>query len=172
MFLFTKSWEKHARTSLWCGSRCLMFPACFALVDSSDSSDDTTTESIKTPLIVKSIDKANGLPKETQMAQCTVTSGDIKASAHATFSKKLEGFCSTRELAVWEVEMWFYCIFFLHIRGHDGSERLPEFNRESIIVRNSQSKKNGSDFTAKQQLSTQQLRFVLRQQSCSALSIE
>lgn len=47
------------------------------------------------PLIVRSVDKDKGLPKETQMAQCTVTSGDIKASAQATFSKKLEGFCST-----------------------------------------------------------------------------
>lgn len=52
-------------------------------------------DSIAKPLIVRSIDKDNGLPKETQMAQCTVTSGDIKASAQATFSKKLEGFCST-----------------------------------------------------------------------------
>ncbi|CAO1382800.1 unnamed protein product [Diamesa hyperborea] len=32
------------------------------------------------------------------MAQCTVTSGDIKASAQATFSKKLEGVCSTQEI--------------------------------------------------------------------------
>lgn len=68
-----------------------------ASVDSSDSAK-ITTETPKSPLlVVKSIDKANGLPKETQMAQCTVTSGDIKASAQATFSKKLEGFCSTRE---------------------------------------------------------------------------
>lgn len=50
------------------------------------------------PLIVRSTDKDNGLPKETQMAQCTISSGDIKASAQATFSKKLEGFCSTRDM--------------------------------------------------------------------------
>lgn len=56
--------------------------------------ESDTTQQPK-PLIVKSIDKANGLPKETQMAQCIINYGDIKASAQATFSKKLEGFCST-----------------------------------------------------------------------------
>lgn len=59
-------------------------------VENADGQNST-----EKPLIVKSTDKDNGLPKETQMAQCTVTSGDIKASAQATFSKKLEGFCST-----------------------------------------------------------------------------
>lgn len=49
---------------------------------------------------MRSTDKEKTLPKETQMAQCTVTSGDIKASAQATFSKKLEGFCSTGEVEV------------------------------------------------------------------------
>jgi hypothetical protein len=55
------------------------------------------SEGEKPVLVMKSVDKEKGLPKETQMAQCTVTSGDIKASAQATFSKKLEGFCSTSE---------------------------------------------------------------------------
>lgn len=59
---------------------------------------DETKDSVeKKPLVVRSIDEHPKLPKETQMAQCTVTSGDIKASAQATFSKKLEGVCSTRE---------------------------------------------------------------------------
>lgn len=58
---------------------------------------DETKEFEKKPLVLRSIDEHPKLPKETQMAQCTVTSGDIKASAQATFSKKLEGVCSTRE---------------------------------------------------------------------------
>lgn len=62
---------------------------------------------------MRSVDKDKGLPKETQMAQCTITSGDIKASAQATFSKKLEGFCSTGELANFNYEyiLIFKCYF-------------------------------------------------------------
>lgn len=65
----------------------------FLVLPNVDDSD--TRETTVKPLIVKSVDQDKTLPKETQMAQCTITSGDIKASAQATFSKKLEGFCST-----------------------------------------------------------------------------
>lgn len=34
-------------------------------------------------------------PIETQRAECTLISGDVRASAEATVSRKLEGFCST-----------------------------------------------------------------------------
>lgn len=34
-------------------------------------------------------------PFETQIAQCTITSGDVQASAQASISKKLEGICGT-----------------------------------------------------------------------------
>jgi hypothetical protein len=61
----------------------------------SDNEVKLDEDAVEKPLIVRSIDKHPNLPKETQMAQCTVQSGDIKASAQATFSKKLEGFCST-----------------------------------------------------------------------------
>lgn len=60
----------------------------------------TSKEKPDPVLIVRSVDKDKSLPKETQMAQCTITSGDIKASAQATFSKKLEGFCSTSKLYI------------------------------------------------------------------------
>lgn len=72
-----------------------LLPAFHLVLDESTPAHADTTEK---PLVVRSVDKEKGLPKETQMAQCTVTSGDIKASAQATFSKKLEGFCSTSEL--------------------------------------------------------------------------
>lgn len=50
-------------------------------------------------MVKKSIDDASGIPKETQMAQCTVSTGEIKASAQATFSRKIEGdFCMSSEL--------------------------------------------------------------------------
>jgi hypothetical protein len=65
------------------------------LLDESTPAYVNATE--KPMIIMRSVDKEKDLPKETQMAQCTVTSGDIKASAQATFSKKLEGFCSTSE---------------------------------------------------------------------------
>lgn len=69
------------------------FRLCFSVESTSEKSEDKS--STEKPLIVRSVDVEKGLPKETQMAQCTITSGDIKASAQATFSKKLEGFCST-----------------------------------------------------------------------------
>lgn len=68
--------------------------------DLASESDDVRNATTARPLIVRSVDKEKGLPKETQMAQCTITSGDIKASAQATFSKKLEGFCSTSKRLV------------------------------------------------------------------------
>lgn len=34
-------------------------------------------------------------PHETQSAQCTITAGDVQASAQATISKKLEGVCGS-----------------------------------------------------------------------------
>lgn len=34
-------------------------------------------------------------PTETQSAQCTITAGDVQASAQATISKKLEGVCGS-----------------------------------------------------------------------------
>lgn len=34
-------------------------------------------------------------PIETQRAECTLISGDVRASAEATVSRKLEGFCAT-----------------------------------------------------------------------------
>lgn len=45
-------------------------------------------------------DKANGptydeFPVESQSAQCTITAGNVQASAEATMSKKLEGVCGT-----------------------------------------------------------------------------
>jgi hypothetical protein len=70
---------------------------------------------------MRSVDENNGLPKETQMAQCTVQSGDIKASAQATFSKKLEGFCSTREPNF--INFLYLFKSFSFFRGHDCIER-------------------------------------------------
>lgn len=35
---------------------------------------------------------------ETQNAQCTITAGEVRASAQASTSKKLEGICGTKEL--------------------------------------------------------------------------
>ncbi|CRK92506.1 CLUMA_CG006103, isoform A [Clunio marinus] len=73
-------------------------------VSNQSSSGQLTRENVSEsnvtvkPLIVRSVDNDKSLPKETQMAQCTITSGDIKASAQATFSKKLEGFCSTDDM--------------------------------------------------------------------------
>lgn len=37
----------------------------------------------------------DGLPVETQSAQCTITAGDVQASAQASVSKKLEGVCGS-----------------------------------------------------------------------------
>jgi hypothetical protein len=68
------------------------------MLSDNEVSPDDDDEKVERPLVVHSVDKNPGLPKETQMAQCTVQSGDIKASAQATFSKKLEGFCSTGSL--------------------------------------------------------------------------
>lgn len=69
----------------------------FVLVPQSLDEENTKNEtSTLKPLIVKSVEKS-GLPEEVQMAQCTVQSGDIKASAQATFSQKLENVCSTSE---------------------------------------------------------------------------
>lgn len=34
-------------------------------------------------------------PTETQSAQCTITAGDVQASAQATISKRLEGVCGS-----------------------------------------------------------------------------
>lgn len=41
------------------------------------------------------VDTADMNPTETQRAECTLISGDVKASAEATVSRKLEGFCAT-----------------------------------------------------------------------------
>lgn len=68
----------------------------FYFVGSENSIDENV---IDEPTVKKSTDDKSGVPKESQMAQCTVTSGDIKASAQATFSRKIEGdFCQTSEL--------------------------------------------------------------------------
>lgn len=89
------------------------------------------------PLIVRSIDKDKGLPKETQMAQCTVSSGDIKASAQATFSKKLEGFCSTSEFCgindFYHVFVTSNESFLLISRGHERLERKLSWNRSKTV---------------------------------------
>lgn len=37
-------------------------------------------------------------PIETQRAECTLISGDVRASAEASVSRKLEGFCATGNL--------------------------------------------------------------------------
>lgn len=34
-------------------------------------------------------------PIETQRAECTLISGDVRATAEASVSRKLEGFCAT-----------------------------------------------------------------------------
>lgn len=39
--------------------------------------------------------KYDEIPVESQSAQCTITAGDVQASAEATMSKKLEGVCGT-----------------------------------------------------------------------------
>ncbi|XP_059607566.1 uncharacterized protein LOC132255509 [Phlebotomus argentipes] len=44
-----------------------------------------------------SISTANE-PTETQTAQCTITSGDVKASAQASLTTKLEGICESNSL--------------------------------------------------------------------------
>lgn len=36
-------------------------------------------------------------PTETQTAQCTITSGDVKASAQASVTTRLDGVCETSE---------------------------------------------------------------------------
>lgn len=87
----------------------------------SNVGSDFGNATIQKPLIVRSIDKEKGLPKETQMAQCTITSGDIKASAQATFSKKLEGFCSTSEFCYF-ILLSLYPKCFI-CRRHGGSQR-------------------------------------------------
>lgn len=38
---------------------------------------------------------AEEFPHETQSAQCTITAGEVQASAQATISKKLEGVCGS-----------------------------------------------------------------------------
>lgn len=68
----------------------------FLLLSGSENSVDQDVNN--EPMVKKSTDNANGVPKETQMAQCTVTTGEIKASAQATFSRKIEGdFCLSSE---------------------------------------------------------------------------
>lgn len=37
---------------------------------------------------------------ETQRAECTIISGDVRATAEATISHKLEGFCATGEFEI------------------------------------------------------------------------
>lgn len=37
-------------------------------------------------------------PTETQSAQCTITAGDVQASAQATISKRLEGVCGSSKV--------------------------------------------------------------------------
>lgn len=39
------------------------------------------------------------LPMETQQAQCTISAGEVQASAQATISRKLEGVCSSSNTA-------------------------------------------------------------------------
>lgn len=52
-------------------------------------------------VILKSVDDKKEYPKETQMAQCTVQSTDgLKVQAQATFSKKLDGICSTDDMTM------------------------------------------------------------------------
>ncbi|XP_070506306.1 uncharacterized protein [Chironomus tepperi] len=63
---------------------------------SLNATDDLQTH---TPLLLKSIDDKKEFPKETQMAQCTVQSADgLKVQAQATFSKKLDGICTTDDM--------------------------------------------------------------------------
>lgn len=38
-------------------------------------------------------------PTETQSAQCTITAGDVQASAQATITKKLEGVCGSSSVS-------------------------------------------------------------------------
>ncbi|GAB0095723.1 mediator of RNA polymerase II transcription subunit 15 [Sergentomyia squamirostris] len=40
----------------------------------------------------------NAEPTETQIAQCTITSGDVKASAQASLTTKLDGICESQSL--------------------------------------------------------------------------
>lgn len=51
--------------------------------------NDTTTKSPNPPPL-----EEDG-PLEIQSAQCTITAGDVKASAQASISKKLEGVCGS-----------------------------------------------------------------------------
>lgn len=61
----------------------------------SDESYSNNTIGSQEP-IIQDFDIKSDPMKETQMAQCTVSSGDIKASAQATFSVK--GFCLSRDM--------------------------------------------------------------------------
>lgn len=89
-----------------------MFSFLYLAVEATlENVDDN--KSTEKPLIVKSVDSIKGLPKETQMAQCTITSGDIKASAQATFSKKLEGFCSTSKFSGFSARRNFVKLFMI-----------------------------------------------------------
>jgi hypothetical protein len=83
------------RLFLFIFSLCFVDETTLKIADGENAATAKQEKEKEKPLIVRSVDKEKGLPKETQMAQCTITSGDIKASAQATFSKKLEGFCST-----------------------------------------------------------------------------
>ncbi|KAG5682229.1 hypothetical protein PVAND_011594 [Polypedilum vanderplanki] len=76
----------------------LLFIASLTTTNETTLDNNDDDKQSKDSLIMRSIDENPQLPKETQMAQCTVQSGDIKASAQATFSKKLEGFCSTGDM--------------------------------------------------------------------------
>lgn len=49
-----------------------------------------------------------GEPTETQAAQCTITSGDVKASAQATVTTRLDGVCETGKVNASSVKMEYH----------------------------------------------------------------
>lgn len=57
----------------------------------------TNVAAQQTPQPHPDVDNDEDQPTETQSAQCTITAGDVQASAQATISKKLEGVCGSSE---------------------------------------------------------------------------
>lgn len=46
------------------------------------------------------LDNVNENPIETQRAECTLISGDVRATAEASVSRKLEGICATGKFCI------------------------------------------------------------------------
>lgn len=51
-------------------------------------------------LVVAADTTTSSWPQETQSAQCTITAGDVQASAQATISKRLDGVCGSGTISI------------------------------------------------------------------------